>query len=138
MRAPLTPQGWGTESQAKALIAARAAFEKQAEGVVVMDIRALSTIADFFVVCTAGSARQIGALKEHIEAALHQHGCAVWHTEGAPSTAEAASLFNREPQWVLMDCGEIVVHLLDQRARTFYRLEELWADAPRIPVDHHT
>ena len=113
-------------SQARALVIARAALEKQAEDVVVMDLRELSTVADFFVVCTAGSGRQINALKDHIEAALKQHAGAVRHTEDS---------IGREPQWVLMDCGDIVVHLLDAQARDFYRLEQLWADAPRIPVE---
>ena len=126
----------------------------------VLDLRALSSVADFFVVCTAGSARQINALKDHIETALSQQGCVVWHTEGsvssdsgrgparpgdrgglagehsrrAASTGLASGPFNHGPQWVLMDCGEIVVHLLDQHARTFYRLEDLWADAPRLSL----
>ena len=132
-----------------ALTAARAALEKQAEGVVVMDLRVLSTVTDFFVVCTAGSARQITALKDHIETALEQEGCSVWHTEGTASFAvgsgrssersrRASALtsggFTDAPQWVLMDCGDVVVHLLDQRARAFYRLEELWADAPRLSL----
>jgi ribosomal silencing factor RsfS len=118
------------------------------------------------VVCTAGSARQINALKDHIEAALSGQGCAVWHTEGsasfdvdsgrsrerpgdhggrsgeqrrkAASRGGTSSPFNHGPQWVLMDCGEIVVHLLDQHARTFYRLEDLWADAPRLSLSPHS
>ena len=114
------------DSQAKALIAARAALEKQAEDVVVMDLQGLSTVADFFVICTAGSGRQMTALKDHIETVLERHGSAVWHTEDSIA---------RDPQWVLMDCGEIVIHLLDAQARDFYRLEQLWADAPRIPVE---
>ena len=122
------------ESQAKALLVARAALDKQAEGVVVIDLRALSTVTDFFVVCTAGSAPQITAIQEHIEAALHQHGCRVWHTEGRASGIGPGRRFQDESQWVLMDCGDVVVHLLDSRARAFYRLEELWADAPRLPL----
>ena len=101
------------DSQAQALIAARAALEKQAEGVVVMDLRSLSTVADFFVICTAGSGRQLTALKEHIEQALDSHGGAVWHTEGSASSPEALHGLSHQLQWVLMDCGEIVVHLLD-------------------------
>ena len=116
------------DSQTNALIAGRAAVEKQAEHVVVMDLRAVSTVTDFFVICTADSARQLNALKGHLETVLGQRGCPVWHTEGAPGAAIG------EPQWVLLDCGEIVIHLLDPRARAFYRLEELWADAPRIPL----
>ena len=123
------------DSQAKALIAARAALEKQAEGVVVMDLRALSTVADFFIICTAGSGPQLTALKAHIEAALERHGSSVRHTEGAALPAEALRALAHQPQWILMDCGEIVVHLLDEQARDFYRLEQLWADAPRVAID---
>ncbi len=120
-------------SQANALLAARAALEKQAEGVVVLDLRALSSVTDFFVVATAGSPPHFKALQEHLDAVLEQHGCAVGHVEGAPA-ARGPTQPAAEPQWVLMDCGEIVVHLFNQHARSFYRLEDLWADAPRVPV----
>lgn len=99
-----------------------------------LDLRALSTVTDFFVVCTAGSARQLGALKDHLETVLGQQGCPVWHAEGTPAARGAASRVSDESQWVLIDFGDLVVHLLDQRARDFYRLEDLWADAPRIPL----
>lgn len=117
-----------------ALIAARAALEKHAEGVVVMDLRSLSTVTDFFVICTGGSTPHLDALKDHIEAILAERGCPVWHTEGATHAARPSGTFPDEPQWVLMDCGDIVVHLLNQRARSFYRLEDLWADAPRVSL----
>lgn len=117
-------------NKAKALSLARAALEKQAEDLVVMDVRFLSSVADFFIICTAASARQINALKEHIEASVVQSGSKVWHTEGsAEAAAESDSL-----QWLLMDCGDVIVHLFNQRAREFYRLEDLWADAPRVPL----
>ena len=129
------PKRRALDSQATALLAAHTALEKQAEAVVVMDVRRLSSVTDFFVVCTAGSARQIAALKDAIETALTQQGCTVWHTEGTASApSSSGGPFTHEPQWVLMDCGEIVVHLLDQHARAFYRLEDLWADAPRVPI----
>ena len=121
------------DSQAKALLAAQAALDKHAEDVVVMDLRGLSTVADFFVVCTAGSGPQISALQDHIDTTLTRHQCPVAHTEGTWSSGSVGS-FTRELQWVLMDCGEIVVHLLNQPAREFYRLEDLWADAPRVPL----
>ena len=116
------------------MIAARAALDKQAEEVLVMDLRSLSSITDFFVVCTAGSARQLDALKEHLEAVLAERGCPVWHTEGVSSPAAPGRSANHGLQWVLIDCGDIVVHLMDQPTRSFYRLEDLWADAPQIPV----
>ena len=99
-----------------------------------LDLRTLSTVTDFFVVCTAGSARQLDALKDHLLTVFDQHGYPVWHTEGTPAAAGALTHAHDEPQWVLIDFGDLVVHLLDQRARDFYRLEELWADAARIPL----
>lgn len=122
------------DSQAKALLAAQAALEKQADHVVVADLRTLSTVTDFFVMCTAGSSRQIAALKDHLDTVLPQHGCRVWHMEGSPKTPRGFGPGIDAPQWVLLDCGDVVIHLLDERARAFYRLEDLWADAPRIPV----
>jgi ribosome-associated protein len=117
-----------------ALLAAQAARDKQAEQIVVMDLRGLSSVTDFFIVCTAGSARQIAALAEHIETVLTQQGGSVWHTEGITSASTPSRAFGEAPQWVLMDCGEVVVHLMDQSARDFYRLEDLWADAPRLSL----
>ena len=131
---PLTSPGRGIDSQEEAITAVRAALEKQAEAVAVLDLRTLSSVADFFVICTAGSARQIEALKDHIEAALAKSGWSVWHTEGTARSPGPSGVGEPAPQWVLMDCGDVVVHLLDQQARTFYRLEDLWADAPRLPV----
>ena len=131
---PESGAGRRAESQSTALLAAQAALQKQAEDVVVMDLRALSTVADFFVICTGTSGRQIEALKDHIEAVLSQQGCRVWHVEGT-SGPVGPSKAAPEFQWILMDCGEIVVHFFDERSRSFYRLEQLWADAPRLPVE---
>jgi ribosome-associated protein len=99
-----------------------------------MDLHAVSSVTDFFVICTADTGRQLDALKEHIEATLAKHGGRVGHVEGAAASGGSARAFEREPQWVLLDCGDVVVHLLDQHARSFYRLEELWADAPRVEL----
>jgi ribosome-associated protein len=134
MSAPVKPSGRRIDSQEQALTVVRAALEKHAEHVTVLDLRSLSTVTDFFVVCTAGSARQINALKEHIETTLHRRGWPVWHTEGTAPASVLAQDGGQTPQWVLLDCGDVVVHLLDQQARALYRLEELWADAPRLPL----
>ena len=98
-----------------------------------MDLRALSTVADCFVLCTATSPRQFDAIREHVEEVLAGQGAAVWHTEGSASATASSD----ELRWVLMDFGEIVVHLMDPRTRAFYRLEDLWRDAPRLPLDAH-
>jgi len=98
-----------------------------------MDLRRFSTVTDFFVIGTAGSTPQLNALKEHIEAMLARHKASVWHIEGTVSPQPAARS-SVELRWVLMDCGDVVVHLLNEQARSFYQLEQLWADAPRIPL----
>ena len=126
--------GCDIDSQAKALLVAQAALDTQAEDVAVLDLRTISTVTDFFIVCTGTSARQIGALKDRVEEALAAHGSRVGHAEGSIPAGGAARSFTHEPQWVLMDCGDVVVHLMDQQARDFYRLEDLWADAPRLQV----
>ena len=124
----------GRDSRTNALAAARAALDKQAEDVVILDLRPVSTIADFFLVCTADNVRQLDALKDHIEATLLKLGHRVQHTEGSAAPA-ASSPASPESRWVLLDCGDLVVHLFDRHAREFYRLEDLWADAPRVPFD---
>lgn len=96
-----------------------------------MDVRTLSDVTDFFVLCTAGSHRQLTAIQDQIERLLAEQGGAVWHTEDAAREAPGSEPI---PQWLLMDCGDVVVHLLDSYARSLYRLEELWADAPRVAV----
>jgi ribosome-associated protein len=121
----------GSHSLANAQCAARAALDKQAEDVVILDLRTLSSVTDFFVIGTAGSSRQLEALAEHVEAMLERREAPVRHSEGRSSARPGGP---DDLQWVLLDCGDVVVHLLDQRARSFYRLEDLWADAPRIPL----
>ena len=130
----LSGRGRELDGRATALLAARAALDKHAEGVVILDLQPLSTVADFFVMCTANNPRQISAIKDHVEAVLAQHGAVVWHAEGVVTSPLVSGGLEQMPQWVLMDCGSVVVHLFDQRTRALYRLEELWADAPRVTL----
>lgn len=100
-----------------------------------LDLRSLSSVTDFFVICTAGSARQIDAIKDSIEGVLARQGYTVFHIEGSSVPGKSTSPSRAEPCWVLMDCGDVVAHILDQQARGFYRLEDLWADAPRVAIE---
>jgi ribosome-associated protein len=100
-----------------------------------MDVRALSSVTDFFVLCTAGSARQLAAVKECVEEQLDRAGCPLWHAEGVAASTRLPAGASSAPQWILMDFGDVIVHLFDQPTRAFYRLEDLWADAPRLPMD---
>jgi len=99
-----------------------------------MDVRQVSTVTDFFVIGTAESPPQLHALKEHVDETLDRHGQAVWHVEGAGPSARKAAGAAQRVQWVLMDCGDCVVHFMNGEARALYQLERLWADAPRVAV----
>jgi len=94
--------------------------EKKAQDVVILDVRTLSSFADYFIICSGGSRRQVVALAQHLEEALGRGGIKPLGIEGLA-----------EGQWVLLDYNEIIVHIFYQPVREFYDLEGLWADAPR-------
>lgn len=123
------------EAKDKALLAANAALDKHAEDVVVIDLRRLSSVSDFFVIATATSHRQAQAIVEQIEQELRHVGQRVWHVEGAAfARHSSAPPAGTGCVWILMDCGDVVVHLFDSPARNFYQLERLWGDAPRVSL----
>ncbi len=101
----------------------------------VLDVAALSSIADYFVIGTANSRPQLVAIVDAIEKALAQHGHRAWHVEGLTSSASHHDSRANGFAWVLIDCGDVVMHLFNPPARTFYHLERLWADAPRLPLE---
>lgn len=100
---------------------ARLAADHRAEDVVILDLRGLSSVADFFVIATGTSDRQLRAVADHIE----EHGRGVGQKPYSTSGYESAT-------WVLVDYIDVVVHLFDADRRRYYDLENLWGDAPRI------
>jgi len=106
----------------KALLAARTADEHRGQDIVILDMRELTTFFDFFVIATGTSRRQLHAMSEHIDEALAQCGARRLGIEGFG-----------ESRWILLDYGDVVVHLFDEETREFYALEDLWAHAGRIP-----
>ncbi len=104
-------------------IAAEAAENKKALDPVILDIQGLTTIGDYFLICSATNITQVGAIADGIEQALAQHGRRAEHIEGGV-----------ESTWVLMDYGDVIVHVFDEQTRAFYGLERLWNDAKRIPL----
>ena len=102
---------------------ASAARHSKAENVVILDLRKLSTSFDFFVICSGSSNRRIRTIADDIEEALHSHGLKSGHQEG-----------NGHGGWLLLDYGQVVGHIFDPELRDYYRLERLWADAPRLPL----
>jgi len=111
-------------SEDVALAAARAAAEKQGERIVVLDVRELIVITDYFVIVSAGSERQVRTVVEEVEKALR--GLAV-----KPARREGES----ENLWVLLDFVDVVVHVFREEERDFYNLERLWGDAPTLEWD---
>ncbi|MBV9581025.1 MAG: ribosome silencing factor [Chloroflexi bacterium] len=98
------------------------ASDKQASDIVLLDIRGVSLIADYFVICTAGSERQASAiLKDLGDKLLEEFGRKPRHTEGKPDSG-----------WVLLDYGDVIIHVFSVDQRAFYDLEQLWAAATPI------
>jgi ribosome-associated protein len=100
---------------------AEVASDRLASDITVLDISELSTIADVFVVCSADNVRQLNAIREEVTTQLREHKVSPRRVEGV---AEAG--------WILMDYGDVIVHLFTNEQRSFYRLEELWSEAPTL------
>jgi ribosome-associated protein len=96
-------------------------FSKKGSDVKVLDLRTLTTIADYFVICSADSDTQVKAIADEIDKKLHEEGIRLWHKEGY-----------RSSNWILLDYVDVVVHVFKKSVREFYNLERLWGDAPLI------
>ncbi|MGD9016410.1 MAG: ribosome silencing factor [Desulfobacterales bacterium] len=96
---------------------------KKVANVVALDVREMSSVADAFILCSGGSNRQVSAIAEHVKKTLKREGTRPLHVEGM-----------KEGQWVLMDYGDVIIHIFYEPVRTFYDLEGLWADAPRLAL----
>lgn len=103
--------------------AVRAALDKKAADVVVLDLRNTSAFTDFFVLCSGTSQRQVKAIADAVEEALRAAKVRPAHVEG----------YDRA-DWILMDFFTFIVHVFTPQTRTFYALERLWGDAEKIEV----
>jgi ribosome-associated protein len=117
------PSQASPEGREIAIAVAVAALEKKAAGLEILDVAGKVDYADFLVLMTGRSDRQVAALSQGIEDALAKLGKRALSVEGMPSA-----------RWVLMDFGDVVVHVFQEDARDLYDLEGLWMDARRIPV----
>lgn len=109
------------KSKEKALLVADLAKAKLAEDIVILDMRKLSGITDFFVIVSASSTKRCQAIAENIETGLSEKGETNSKMEGY-----------REGLWVVVDAYDVVAHIFYSDVRRFYNLESLWGDAPRI------
>ena len=107
----------------RALRCAQAAIDKKAENLKILDLSNLSGFTDYFIICSGMSDRQVQAISDAIDGAMRKSGTRTISTEGYS-----------EGRWVLMDYGDVVVHVFLDALREYYDLENLWSDAPRVKV----
>jgi ribosome-associated protein len=110
------------DSRATAVAAAQAAAAKQASDIVILDVRELIVITDYFVIASGSSDRQVRTLVEEIEKGVRER------LDVKPVRREGEDGW----QWVLLDYVDVVVHVFNEEQREYYDLERLWRDAPRL------
>mgnify|MGYP001828214873 CR=1 FL=1 len=98
-----------------------AVLGRKASGLVVLDVRGLTSVADAFIICSGRSNRQVMAIADYIKQDLINQGISLLSIEG-----------KREGHWVLMDYGHVIIHVFYEPQRSFYNLEGLWVDAKRV------
>ena len=113
----------GVDSWEKALLVVRSALEKKAYDLILMEVREVTSIADYFIICSGRSDRQVQGIARGIEENLSGAGIPLLSVEGVS-----------RGQWVLMDFSDVIVHIFYQPVREFYDLEGLWHHAPRVEL----
>ena len=106
-----------------AKIAYNALDEKKGEDIKVIDISGISVMADYFIIANGNSITQVQALVDNVEEKMNQSGFIMKRKEG-----------NRSSTWVLLDFGDIVVHVFDNEDRLFYDLERIWSDGKTVEI----
>jgi len=102
----------------------KAALGRKAFGLVVLDVRELTSVADVFIICSGRSNRQVTAIAEYIQVDLKKHGIRPLCVEG-----------KKKGHWVLLDYGHVIIHVFYESLRNFYDIEGLWIDAKRIKTE---
>ena len=111
------------ESRETALLCVRFALEKKAYDLVVLDVRGLTSLADYFVVCTGRPDTQVQAIAQSVDESLCKMGCHPISREGYGTG-----------HWVLIDFADVIVHVFYEPVREYYDLERLWGHAPRLAL----
>jgi len=108
----------------KARRAARAALDKRAGDLVVLDVQRVSSVTDYFLICSGKSTTHLETITDAIRAELRGEGVNVLHAEGVA-----------ESGWVLLDYGDVLMHVFLEDTRLYYALERLWGDAPALTLE---
>ena len=123
---PAAPRPSRSRGDAGLVLAHRAAAlsrEKKGDDLLLLDLRALEAVADFFLIVTAHSDVQVRAVAEHVRDTLESEGTRPWHVEGLENA-----------RWVLLDYVDVVVHVFHHETRSYYLLDRLWGDAEVVPL----
>lgn len=112
----------------RAVVAARTAQDNRGQDIVVLDMRGQTAIFDYFVVASGTSRRQLHAMSEEIDHAL----------EDGLGDRRLGIEGYEESRWILLDYGDVVVHLFEPETRGYYAIEDLWGHAKRVPIDLET
>ncbi|WP_251554775.1 ribosome silencing factor [Neobacillus muris] len=104
-------------------IAVKAADDKRAEDILALNMKGISLVADYFIICHGNSDKQVQAIAREIKEKALENGYDVKRMEGFD-----------EAGWVLIDLGDVVAHVFHRDQRTYYNLERLWGDAPKVDV----
>ncbi|MBI4824116.1 MAG: ribosome silencing factor [Nitrospirae bacterium] len=105
-------------------------LDKKADNVVVLEMKGLTTFADYFVVCSGESVTQVRAIAEHVEETLSK----LRAKRVLPFSVQGLGYSH----WVLMDYSDVIVHIFEKNTRQYYMLEKLWLDAPRVRIGDNT
>jgi len=105
-------------------IISKAMDAKQAVDIEVIDISEISSIADYFVICSGNNQPQVDAIIDSVEYEMYKAGFNGARTEGAKNASD----------WILMDFGDVVVHVFSKDARSFYNLERIWKDGKKVEI----
>lgn len=111
------------DARDKALLCVQFALDKKAYDMVVMEVASMTSLADYFVVCTGRSDTQVQAIAQNVEESLNRQGIRALSVEGI-----------QRGQWVILDYADVVVHVFFEPVREFYDLDRLWARAPRLQL----
>ncbi len=103
---------------------AELSLERKADDIIIMDLREITSITDYFVICSGDTDIQIKAICDHIREQLEQKDIKIWHIEGYQSL-----------NWVLIDLVDVVIHIFRPEVRDYYALERLWGDAKIVKVE---
>ena len=113
------------DTKKRVILCVNAALEKKAKNIIILNMQKVTSFADYSIVCSGNSDRQVQSIAQAIEENMKKNGFLPLGIEG-----------EKTAQWILMDYADIIVHVFYEPVRDFYDMERLWSDAPRMEIDN--